>query len=446
MSSVKKQAIKGTIWTFLGYGGSQILRFGGNLILTRLLAPELFGLMAIINTFLIGLELFSDLGIAPSIIRSERGDDPKFLNTAWTVQVIRGLGLWCACLIITWPVSQFYNQPALLWLLPVAGINTLLAGFNSTSIATLNRKIDLGKLTRFEFAIQVITLTVMIIMAYITRSIWALVGGSLVAGLVKMLWSHWLIPGTANRFTWEKEAFDEIFSFGRWIFISTAMTFLAVQADKLILGKLLPLELLGVYIIAFTLADVPSNLMQAIGGKVMFPVMSQYIHLERSSLRAKILHKRWLLLMALVVLVTFLVCFGDLLILALYDQRYTAASWMLPILAIGLWPFLLSVSIDRVLFAIGKPAFVAFGNFLKFFYMIVGLPIGYSLMGEFGAVLVVAFNALPFYLAVSYGLWKEKLSSTVQDIKATLILLGCVGSVLALRYGLGWGFPLDKLF
>lgn len=446
MSSVKKQAIKGTIWTFFGYGGSQVLRFGGNLILTRLLAPELFGLMAIINTFLIGLELFSDLGIAPSIIRSERGDDPQFLNTAWTVQVIRGFFLWFACLIITWPVSQFYNQPMLLWLLPVAGINTLFAGFNSTSIATLNRRIDLGKLTRFEFSIQIITLVVMITWAYITRSVWALVGGTLVAGTIKMFWSHYLIPGTKNRFTWEKSAFDEIFSFGRWIFISTAMTFLAVQADKLILGKLLPLEVLGVYIVAFTLADVPTQLMQAVGGKVMFPVMSQYAHLERASLRAKILQKRWLLLMALVGLVTFLVCFGDLVILSLYDQRYTDASWMLPILALGLWPFLLSVSIDRVLFAIGKPASVAFGNFLKFFYMIVGLPIGFSLLGEFGAVLVVAFNALPFYLAVNVGLWREKLSGLVQDIKATLVLLGCIGTVLAIRYSLGFGFPLDKLF
>lgn len=446
MSSVKKQAIKGTIWTFLGYGGSQVLRFGGNLILTRLLAPELFGLMAIINTFLIGLELFSDLGIAPSIIRSERGDDPQFLNTAWTVQVIRGVFLWLACLIITWPVSQFYNQPMLLWLLPIAGINTLLAGFNSTAIATLNRKIDLGKLTRFEFSVQIITLVVMIIWAYIARSVWALVGGTLVAGTIKMIWSHRLIPGTTNRLAWEKSAFDEIFSFGRWIFISTAMTFLAVQADKLILGKLLPLEVLGIYIIAVTLADVPTKLMQGISGKVMFPVMSQYSHLERSSLRAKILQKRWLLLMALVVLVTFLVCFGDLVILSLYDKRYTDASWMLPILALGLWPFLLSVSIDPALFAIGKPAFVAFGNFLKFFYMVVGLPISYSVMGEFGAVLVVAFNALPFYLAVSYGLWKENLSGIVQDIKATLVLVGCIGAVLGIRYGLGFGFPLDQLF
>ncbi|MFM6402608.1 oligosaccharide flippase family protein, partial [Planktothrix sp.] len=107
MTSLSKKAIQGTIWTLFGYGGSQVLRFGGNLILTRLLVPELFGLMALVNTFITGLNLFSDVGIRPSIIRSQRGDDPEFLNTAWTIQVFRGLGLWIICLLITVPLAKF---------------------------------------------------------------------------------------------------------------------------------------------------------------------------------------------------------------------------------------------------------------------------------------------------------------------------------------------------
>ncbi|MDY7023361.1 MAG: oligosaccharide flippase family protein, partial [Cyanobacteriota bacterium] len=85
MSSVKNQAVKSTIWTVVGYGGSQVLRLGSNLILTRLLIPELFGLMALVHTFIIGVALFSDIGIRPSIIRSNRWNDPLFLNTAWTL-------------------------------------------------------------------------------------------------------------------------------------------------------------------------------------------------------------------------------------------------------------------------------------------------------------------------------------------------------------------------
>ena len=63
-------------------------------MLTRLLFPEAFGLMALIQTFMIGLAMFSDLGIGPAIIQSDRGEDPDFLNTAWVMQILRGICLW----------------------------------------------------------------------------------------------------------------------------------------------------------------------------------------------------------------------------------------------------------------------------------------------------------------------------------------------------------------
>jgi len=80
--NIKKKAIKGAAFVLAGYGLSQALRLGGNLILTRLLVPELFGIMALARAFITGLLFFSDIGLRPSIIRSPRGDDPVFLNTA----------------------------------------------------------------------------------------------------------------------------------------------------------------------------------------------------------------------------------------------------------------------------------------------------------------------------------------------------------------------------
>lgn len=204
MASLNKLAIRGTIWTFVGYGSSQVLRLAGNLVLTRLLVPEMFGLMALVNTFIIGLNLFSDIGIGPSIIQNKRGDEPSFLNTAWTIQVIRGVGLWLCCCLIALPVSRFYGDRQLIWLLPLVGFSTIIAGFNSTALFTLNRKIDLGKLTRFEFIVQSIGLVVMIVWAWFNPTIWALVMGNFVLSLVKMIWSHYLVAEPRNRFTWEE--------------------------------------------------------------------------------------------------------------------------------------------------------------------------------------------------------------------------------------------------
>jgi len=446
MSSVKKQAVEGTIWTVVGYGGSQVLRLGSNLILTRLLVPELFGLMALVNTFIMGVALFSDIGIRPSIIRSPRWNDPVFLNTAWTLQALRACWIWIGCAILAWPVSQFYNDSRLVWLLPVSALTVLVNGLSSTSMATLSRKLEIGKLTRLEFATQIISLAVTIVWAYITPTVWALIGGNLVSSVVKTAWSHRLEPETSNWFAWEKDSVKEIMSFGTWVFVSTMMTFLASQADRLILGRLFTLQLLGVYTVAFTFADLPRQVVKRISQQVMFPVISKYADLDRSSLRAKILQKRKFLLMGLALMVTVLACFGDLIVEILYDERYQQAGWMLPILAVGLWPLLLSATIDRALYAIGNPKAVAFGNFLKFLYMITLLPVGDELFGVVGAITVIAFNDLPSYFAVNYGLWQEKLTCFRQDLQATILLLGLLLIVCFGRYSLGFGLPIDGAF
>lgn len=444
-SSLKKKAIIGAAWTLFGYGGSQALRLVSNLILTRLLVPEIFGLMALVTTFQVGLSLFSDLGISTSIIQNKRGEEPNFLNTAWTLQVIRGFCIWFACTLVAWPVSRFYDEPKLLWLLPVVALASIFQGFESTSLAVLNRRMAIGKLTIFEFQIQVITLMVMIVLAWFNRSIWAIVGGILIGGFIRMIWSHRLVPEHNDRFAWEKESLKELISFGRWIFISTAMTFLAAQADRLILGKLFSLEMLGIYTVAFTFADLPRQIIQRVSGQVMFPVISQYAQLPRENLRAKILPKRWLLMVGMALGLTFLICFGDLIILILYDERYKQGAWMLPILALGLWPLMLSLTIDKALFAIGNPKFVAFGNTCKFIYMLTLLPLAFYQMGVLGAIIVIALNDLPFYLPVIYGLWREKLAVIWQDIQLTVMLVGLITIVLLCRYFLGFGLPIDVL-
>jgi len=109
---MKARAIRGTALSIGTFGGSQIIRLGSNLILTRLLFPEAFGLMALMQVFILGLEQFADMGITPAIVQSKRGDERAFLNTAWSFQVARGFVLWLlACLLTGWAVSRWWSCP-----------------------------------------------------------------------------------------------------------------------------------------------------------------------------------------------------------------------------------------------------------------------------------------------------------------------------------------------
>lgn len=439
--SLKQLAIKGVSWTVVGYGSGQIIRLLGNLILTRLLYPELFGLMGLVQIFITGLNLFSDIGINPSIVRNKRGDEPVFLNTAWTLQVIRGFGLWMCCFLIAWPVAHFYGEPRLQWLIPIVGINSVVAGFNSTTLATLSRHMALGKLTILQIVLQICTISVMIVCAWINPSIWALVIGNFASSFLNMVISHLLIPGFRNKFVWNREVLNEIYSFGRWIFISTIFTFLAGQCDRLLLGKLFPLDVLGIYTVAFMLSEVPRQLISMINGKVFFPIAAKLIELPRREFRDKILRNRPLLLLPSALVLALMSCFGDLIISILYDERYASGGWMLSVMALGIWPRLAAQTIDPALTALGKPFYVALGNCLKLIFMVIAMPIGFHYLGIFGAILVITLNDVPYYGAIAYGLQREKLSSYLQDLKMTFAFGVIIAVFLSLRFALNLGLP-----
>ena len=445
LQNLKKTATTGAYWTIANYGLSQTLRFVSNLILTHLLFPDLFGLMSLVNVVLLGVSLFSDIGLGPGIVRSPRGDDPDFLNSAWTLQVIRGFSIWAISAIIAYPMAQFYNSPDLVWLIPVVGFTALISGFDSTGWLSSYRHLAIKKLVIMELSTQVLSLGVMLVWAWLYPSIWALVTGTLCSSLLRMIWSYSLVPGKTNWFRWDKTAIHELVSFGKWIFISTAVMFLASQADRMILGKIFSLEMLGVYTIALTLSDIPRQMLSGLSSKIIFPTLSRLAHLPRPEFRSQVLNSRNRVLMLLALGLAFMVAFGDMVILLLYDHRYDQAAWMFTLLAIGVWPNILSQTIDQALFAIGKPSYAAIGNFFRFLFNIIGIPLAFDHFGILGAITIVALNDVPFYLVITFGVWREGLLGIAQDTKTSLIFLGLLALLLYGRWLSGFGLPTDVM-
>ncbi|MBR8836301.1 MAG: oligosaccharide flippase family protein [Stigonema ocellatum SAG 48.90 = DSM 106950] len=446
MTSLKKLAIRGAVWTIISYGASQILRFGSNLCLTHLLVPEFFGLMAVVNTLRMGIELFSDLGVPQSIVSNPRGDDPAFLNTAWTINIIRSLVLGLFFLVITFPVAQFYHDQRLLWLTPIVGLSSAIYGFTSTAQHTLHRRLELGKLTAFDLTTQVLSLITMLVWAWLNPSIWALgIGGVVLGSVYAVVCSYWLIPGYSNHFAWDRDAVKDIRAFGRWMLFSSGVTFLNEQADRLILAKLLSFQVLGVYTVANSLAAIPREIIKQLSYKVIFPTISNQLNLPRASLRAKIISKRKIILIGFAILLAVLVSTGDLVIALLYDKRYSEATWMMPILCCGVWFSVLFYTLSPALLAIGKPLYLAQSNLAGFLTVALGLPLAFSHFGILGAITLIAVRDLPLYIVNLYGLWQEKLFCISQDIQSTALLIGVLALLLMIRNSLGFGLPIQMI-
>lgn len=442
--TLKKLAIRGAVWTIFGYGASQFARLIGNIILTRLLVPEYFGLMAVVNTLLMGIELFSDLGIGQSIIQNKRGEEPEFFNTAWTLQITRGFWVWLICLFITYPAAMFYKEPRLLWLVPIMGLTSIILGFASPAPALLNRRMEIGKLIIFDFIVQTLSLITLIFLAWWLRNLWAFAISGLLGGTIRAIGTYFLIP-QKPKLTWDKTVVKELLSFGRWMFFATALMFLAEQADRLILGRLLSFQLVGVYTIAATLANMPREVIKHLSYRVIFPTISNQTDLPRETLRAKILRQRRLIVFGSAVLLAMLVNTGDLIIGKLYDQRYIEATWMMPILCCGIWFSVLFYTTSPALLAVGKPMYAAQSNLLRFLMISIGMPLAFTTQGTLGVIVIIALSDFPLYLANLYGLWREKFFSLIQDVQATAIFVGMVTLLVLIRTSIGLGSPF-KIF
>lgn len=445
-SVLKQRAISGVFWSVGIYGLSTVVRVGSSLIMTRLLVPELFGLMNLVYIFIVGLHLFSDVGSGPTIIRSDRGDDPELLNNVWTIQVLRGCLLWVGCLILAGPAAHFYGEPKLAWLLPIAGLSCVSAGLHSTSGFTLTRRMEFGKWSRFELQNQIIGTGLMITLTWFSRTIWALVIGYVLSDVIQTVRSYFLIPNYRNRFAWNWSIVKEMSVFGRWILLSTMLTFLAGQVDRMLMGKVVSWHFLGIYGVVMAISEMPRSIIERVAGQVIFPAVSQLIELPRADLRQKLLHNRRPVLLAMALGLALLVCFGDVVVAVMYDKRYLPGTWMLPLLALGIWPNVLFQTLYPMLFALSKPQYQTWGNFGKFLFTGIGIPLSFSHFGEVGVILVIALNDLPLYVAIAYGLWRERLTSVQQDLGMTALFLSMLGVFLSLRYSLGFGLPIDRLW
>jgi O-antigen/teichoic acid export membrane protein len=436
IGALESTALRATFWTVISYGAAQGLRLVNSLVLTRLLVPEAFGQMTLVTTLIVGITLLSDIGLGPSIIQSARGDDDHFLNTAWTLQVVRGLALWVVALVLTWPAAIFYHDRSLLAVMPVLALSMLVTGFNSTNLLTLSRHMGVRRLFAIDFSTQIVALVVTVTWAYYYPSVWALVGGNMVSNLYRLALSHSsrLVPGIRNRILWDRDSVKDILHFGKWIFLGTAFYFFASQADRLILGKCVTMSVLGVYGIAFALSDIPRSVIGAFSQKVGYPFIAKIIHLPMAEFRAQYLRYRMYALLTGAVLLTMMVVWGDVLVLKLYKPSYAAAAWMVPVLAAGLWHTLLYQTTSPVLFSLGKSKYNAVGNAVYCVTMVTAIPIAFAYFGLLGAVIAVAAGDLPLYLVFLFGAQREGVRPLKQDLQLTAVFLAILGTAFALRH------------
>jgi len=412
--------LRGSFFEMAGYGGQQVLRLGSNLILTRLLFPAAFGLASTAMTLMMGVVMISDLALCPCVVQSKRGDDPRFLNTAFTIQVVRGFGLALVMLLLAKPAGWIYRTPGLTPLVALGSLQLVFNGLHSTSIFTLRRELRLGWVNGLEFAQSAIAIPLTVVLAWIYRSPWTLITGGVVGSACFALASHFLPVPYRNRFQWDKEAAHEIRQFSRWVLGSSTATFLGGQSDRILLPRLLGMAWMGIYNVAANLGDAASAVVGRVISGVLYPVLSEATRAERPDFADFYYRLRLRLDIVSMSITGFLSGVGGWIILACWDERYAEAAWIFQLLCVRAAFWLWVSPGEALLLSAGRTRYGFYRSGTRLAAAVVLMPLGYHFGGVHGLMAGIVATEATTLIAI----WPKLRAMKVLRIRRELIAVG----------------------
>jgi O-antigen/teichoic acid export membrane protein len=387
-----------------------------------------------------GAAMLTDMGIGASIVQKDHGDSATFLNTAWTVQILRSLLIFVGICALAIPLAKLYSEPLIAAMLPVVGFSGIISGFNSTKLYTAQRNLEAARVTQIEIGTYALGLLCTILLAWLLQSVWALVWGSVITSFLKMSSSHIFLHGIRNKFEWNRDALDQLIVFGRWIMLNSFLTFLSAEGSRLLLGALLDMRQLALYTLASTMSLMLWQAILQLAWRVFFPAYSEVYRGNPKNLMSVLFKSRLAIILPSWLLAVIFVFFGDLIMETLYDARYHGSGAMLELLAAGTLVSCVWGSYVGILLAVGKVATSTMLIAIQIVCQIAAMLFGYHYWGGAGIVLgVAAANWLMYpvnaFVMSKNGLLQPKLDLMMLSASVVIVMLAWP-HFTAIGYGL----------
>ena len=250
------------------------LRLVNLMILARLLGPNTFGLMSA-ALVIVGLSnVISDMGVGYALIQRRTVTEREF-RTGLSVSLLTGVVLYALVWLVSEPVGEFFKQERLAEVLCVLGVVFPLRSISVPADAILQRELAFSVIARIDVIAYVVGyFGVSVALAWVGFEIWALGGGFLGEALVRTILLTWRSP-YRMRPGFDPGALRELLHFGTGVSLTRIANFIALQADKIVVGRTLGTLVLGSYERAYQLMVMPANLLGQVVGRVLFPVLSR---------------------------------------------------------------------------------------------------------------------------------------------------------------------------
>lgn len=401
-----KRVRSGVGWNASSSLLGQLIGLVRAIVIARLLLPEDFGLFGMALTALTGLTALTTIGLDQSILAHQfagRSELETHLNTVWSAELLRSLGLTLLMVACGWALAQFYGQPRLRLIIPALSLNVLILGLQNVGLVILRKEISFARVFWYEFATNGAGILVTIGLVVIMRSVWGLVLGLLATSVISVLLSY-VFHCYRPRLAFDQIAFRRALNFGKFALVIAVASYVTTMADNVMVGRLLGTSALGNYALAYNLASVPIGVLVYALGRVLFPAYAELAANRPARLEQAFTKVFMISSLILIVITVPILLLANEIVQLLFGNRWATAGSVLRVLSLLIPLRGLVLIISTVFFGLNRPKQVAVGKTLEaivFLVVLYPLIVTLGLTGAaWAGVIAYAFAYLNRVLAL----------------------------------------------
>lgn len=424
--TLKQRAAKGIVWSVIEKWGRAAIWFIIFTMLSRLLTPEAFGLVALATAFTTFVEIFMNQGFSSAIIQRLELEE-EHLDTAFWISVIMGTLMMICTIMISGLIASLFGEPQLALILIWLSISFLFTALSSTQMAILQRRLAFKSLAARSLIATLLGGIVGISMAFAGFGVWSLVGQNLAMGLIGVI-VLWRASDWRPRFRVSKKHYKELFSFGISILGNNMLRVLMQRSDNFLIGYFLGTTVLGYYTIGSQLLRVIMRLVTGITNSVAFPTFSRIQNKPEKLRRAFYNVTQYTSLLAFPVFIG-LGTLAPELIPAFFGEKWGPSIPVMQVLALmGILQSVLFFN-GSVMRASGKPSWEFGFMFLNALCSVIGflVAVHWGIVAVAAAYVIVGYLLAPFsYLAVQKLIqinFRSYLHQFVIPLSASVIMV-----------------------
>jgi lipopolysaccharide exporter len=272
--SIKSKILDGAKWQAIFRLVFKIFSFAKIFIIARILEPKEYGVFAIATLVISAFEVLTYTGFDDALIH-KKTSVANYLDTSYWIQVLRGILLFILVYFNSDIIASFFDSAESASVIRVLAITQLLIGFRSIGLTLLLRDLNFKKEIKFELLTKVVEISSIIVLTIIWKSVWGVVIGTILGELVRTIGSFF-VHTFRPKLAFDIEKAKELYKFGIWLFLSGCLSYVSLQGDNAMIGKLAGVTMLGIYQVAFNLSNLTTREITSPLGKILKPTYAKF--------------------------------------------------------------------------------------------------------------------------------------------------------------------------